>query len=94
MVYLKFMLPMTIFSIIFHIPTFFGGCSLTEEKSQDANGCHITIWKKYEIAIFHGASARLVVEGIIPLIIIITCNWKAYKKVTNHISEMFYDQPN
>ena len=92
MVYLKFMLPMTIFSILFHIPSFFVVSSIKMEN-QAGNGCHITTRKNYEIAIIHGAFARLVVEGLIPFIMIITCNWKVYKKVTNHISEKFLDQP-
>lgn len=91
-IYLKFMLPMTVFSILFHMPSFFAVDSLVI-NDLTAPGCHITAKKNYEIAIIHGAFARLFVEGIIPLIMIITCNWKIYKKVTNHISETFFDQP-
>ena len=103
MVYLKFISPMTIFAFLFHIPSFnrisefrvqgIGGRIVLENNGTDFDMCHTVTKIHYEFAMFHGAFARLFVEGIIPLTIVVICNWKSYKKVTSHISENFIDPP-
>ena len=81
---LKFVIPVTLCSIAFHIPKFFEASVI---KYTDGNGIEIadlevTALRKHPIYIkYYSSWARLLVNGIIPFILLIYFNTMIYQDV-------------
>lgn len=81
--YMKYVLPVTIFSFLFHILDFYINGSTMHQTSK----CYTSLRKDHYVATYYNNYARLLVEGIIPLACIIYCNVMVYMKVKKHFKE-------
>jgi hypothetical protein len=95
--YLRYALPITIFSFIFHIPSFFinenlsgrwFGNDMHNGTSNDGT-CYIHMKIDTKIAKYFNNYGRLLVEGIIALVVLIYCNGMLYFKVRRHLRATF-----
>ena len=53
-----------------------------------ATKCYQYVEKNYDIALYYNHYARLIMEGILPLIVLIYCNLKLHMKVRNNLQEL------
>ena len=96
--FLVYVAPITIFTFLFHIPSFFMNISkvliqVTGSKNSWApNKCYLNVEKHLNIATYHNTYARLLVEGIIPLSVLIYCNLRLYIKVRAHMKKLLSTQ--
>ena len=96
--FLVYVAPITIFTFLFHIPSFFINISkvliqVTGRKgSWPTNKCYLNVEKHLNIATYHNTYARLLVEGIIPLSVLVYCNLRLYIKVRAHMQKLLSTQ--
>ena len=88
--YLLFVVPITIFTVLYHIPSFFINSKMRHIfiMGNTATKCYQYVEKNYDIALYYNHYARLIMEGILPLIVLIYCNLKLHMKVRNNLLEL------
>ena len=90
--YIKFILPITILLFLFHIPSFFANKKMGVNDGYSTYRvytCFNFLEKDHKIAKYHGNYARLLVEGIVPIGLLLYFSIMIYIKVRKHLRRQF-----
>ena len=94
MCFLLYVAPVIVFTVLFHIPSFFVNVSqmknetIRGSKPEEPDQCYIHVEKHEAIVMYFNMYARLLIEGILPLLVLICCNFRTYIKVRRHLEKL------